>query len=180
MKKYKSNYLFTLIFQISNIFLSFFPGLCIMWIFLHPNASGESWQIFPLYLIFILLFVVLGNAIHLLICLFTKHNVYIDEETITVTGRKRLTQKMNLKDVKHVVFDHGMIARVNVKPCSIALFDASYSNYVNIENPSFLMICELQKKLKNVKFKFNNYRWYISWCCIVTAICTIISVISLF
>lgn len=177
MKQYKSNYLFTLMFQLSNMWLMFFPGIFIM-LLLRPNGLEEVLGIFPLYLISILFFIIFGNAIHFLICLFTKHNVYIDEETITVKGRKRLTQSMELKDVKHVVFDHGVIVRTGGKPCSIALFDDSYSNYVNIENPSFLMICELKKRLKNVKFKFNNYKWYIIWCCSITAISIILCLVS--
>ena len=40
--------------------------------------------IFPMYLVLTLFFFVLGNVIHFLISLFTKHKVYIDEEVVTL------------------------------------------------------------------------------------------------
>lgn len=170
MKKYKSNYLFTLMFQLYNMYLSFLPGICLMWIALNPNEIEGLIYIFPMYLVLTLFFLIFGNVIHFLISLFTKHKVYIDEESITIQGKKIVTQSMKFKDVKNVVFDHGTIGKVSSTPCSITLFDHYYySNSLVIENPSFFMICELQKRCKNAKFKFNNYKWYIIWCCISTA-----------
>jgi regulatory protein YycH of two-component signal transduction system YycFG len=108
--------------------------------------------------------------IHFLISLFTKHKVYIDEESITIQGKKIVTQSIKIEDVCHVIFDQGTITRYGGgTPCSITLFDSDYNKSVIIENPSFFMICELQKRCKNAKFKFNNYKWYIIGCCISTA-----------
>ncbi len=162
MKKYKSNYLFTVMFQLCSLFISFFPGIFLMWLLINPNDSEGVLYIFPLYIVLILFFIVLGNAIHFLISLFTKYTVYIDEKTITVQGKRILTQSMTLEDVKYIVFDHGLMTKYGGgSPCSITLFDASYSKSLTINNPSFLLICELQKRLKYATFKFNNYKWYI-------------------
>lgn len=169
MKKYKSNYLFTIMFQWYNKYLSFLPGIFIMIAFLTPEEPGAGMAIFPIHFFITLFFLVLGNVIHFLISLFTKHKVYIDEDSITLQGKKIVTQSMNFKDVKNVVFDHGSIGRFSLTPCSITLFDSDYNKSVIIENPSFFMICELQKRCKNAKFKFNNYKSYIIWCCIPTA-----------
>ena len=165
MKKYKSNYLFTLMFQVCSLFISLFPGIFLMWLLINPNEGEGVLYIFPLYIVTILFFTVLGNAIHFLISLFTKYTVYIDEKTITVQGKRILTQSMTLEDVKYIVFDHGLISKHGGSPCSITLFDASYSKSLTINNPSFLLICELQKRLKHATFKFNNYKWYIIFGC---------------
>ena len=162
MKKYKSNYLFTVMFQLCSLFISFFPGIFLMWLLINPSEGEGVLYIFPLYIVLILFFTVLGNAIHFLISLFTKYTVYIDEKTITVQGKRILTQSMTLEDVKYIVFDHGRMTKYGGgSPCSITLFDASYSKSLTINNPSFLLICELQKRLKHATFKFSNYKWYI-------------------
>ena len=165
MKKYKSNYLFTVMFQLCSFFTSFFPGIFLMLLINPPNEGEGVLYIFPLYIVLILFFTVLGNAIHFLISLFTKYTVYIDEKTITVQGKRILTQSMTLKDVKYIVFDHGCVGKCGGSPCSITLFDASYSKSLTINNPSFLLICELQKRLKHATFKFNNYKLYIIFGC---------------
>jgi hypothetical protein len=166
MKKYKSNYLFTVMFQLCSLFISFFPGIFLMWLLINPNEGEGVLYIFPLYIVLILFFTVLGNAIHFLISLFTKYTVYIDEKTITVQGKRILTQSMTLEDVKYIVFDHGRMTKYGGgSPCSITLFDASYSKSLIINNPSFLLICNLQKRLKHATFKFNNYKWYIIFGC---------------
>ena len=166
MKKYKSNYLFTVMFQLCSLFISFFPGIFLMWLLINPSEGEGVLYIFPLYIVLILFFTVLGNAIHFIISLFTKYTVYIDEKTITVQGKRILTQSMKLEDVKYIVFDHGRMAKYGGgSPCSITLFDASYSKSLTINNPSFLLICELQKRLKHATFKFSNYKWYIIFGC---------------
>ena len=166
MKKYKSNYLFTVMFQLCSLFISFFPGIFLMWLLINPSEGEGVLYIFPLYIVLILFFTVLGNAIHFLISLFTKYTVYIDEKTITVQGKRILTQSMTLEDVTYIVFDQGIITKYGGgSPCSITLYDASYNKSLTINNPSFLLICELQKRLKHATFKFNNYKWYIIFGC---------------
>ncbi len=166
MKKYKPNYMFTIMFQLCSLFLSFFPGIFIMWLVLNPNEAEGVLYIFPLYIVLILFFTVLGNVIHFLISLFTKHSVHIDEKTITVQGKRILTQCMPLEDVNYVVFDQGTISKYGGgAPCSITLYDIKYDKSLTIKNPSFLLICELQKRLKHATFKFNNYKWYIIFGC---------------
>jgi hypothetical protein len=91
--------------------------------------------------------------------------VYIDEKNITLQGKRILTQSMSLEDVNYIVFDQGTITKCGGSPCSITLFDASYSKNLTINNPSFLLICELQKRLKHATFKFSNYKWYIIFGC---------------
>ena len=146
-----------------------------MWLLMNPNeGEGVLLKLFPLYIVLILFFTVSGNAIHFLISLFTKYTVYINEKTITVQGKRILTQSMTLEDVKYIVFDHGSIRKHSGSPCSITLFDASYSKSLTINNPSFLLICELQKRLKRATFKFNNYKWYIIFGCSFIAFAVLI------
>jgi len=162
MKKYKFNYLFTVMFQLCSFLISFFPGIFLMLLLINPNEGEGVLYIFPLYIVLILFFTVLGNAIHLLISIFTDYHVYIDEKNITIQGKRILTQSMSLEDVNYIVFDHGTITKYGGgSPCSITLFDASYSKSLIINNPSFLLICNLQKRLKHATFKFNNYKYYI-------------------
>ena len=162
MKKYKSNYMFTLMFQLCNALLSFFPGTIIMWIWLNPDEAEYAIYIFPLYILLILFFAILGNIIHFLICLFTKHKVYLDKETITVTEKG----SMKLDDIRFIIFDQGYLTRYGGgKPCSVQLFNADDSENLEIRNPSFFMILSLFKQCKNAKFKFKNYKFYIIFCC---------------
>jgi hypothetical protein len=137
-----------------------------MWLLINPNEGEGVLYIFPLYIVLILFFTVLGNAIHLFISIFTAFHVYIDEKNITIQGKRILTKSMSLEDVNYVVFDQGAITKYGSgSPCSITLFDASYNKSLTINNPSFLLICELQKRLKHATFKFNNYKWYIIFGC---------------
>ena len=99
----------------------------------------------------------------------------IDEKTIIVQGKKILTRCMPIENVAYVIFDHGKIRKYGGgTPCSITLYDVNYEKYLTINNPSFLLICELQKRLKHADFKFNNYKWYIAWCSFFTVFSVIL------
>ena len=175
MKRYKPNFLFTPMFQMCSMFLTFFPGLFIMLIIYNPHNIGEALYIFPAYAGLFLFAIVLCNTIHFIICLFKKHVVFIDETMITVKGNNIAAQSMRLEEVKHVVFDQGEMTKTgHNKSCSITLYNESYQALV-INNPSFLMICELQRRLKKAKFKFNNYKWYIIWGCASTLGCLLLA-----
>ena len=170
MKKYKPNYMFTIMFQLCNLFLSFFPGFVIMWICLNPEEAASALYVIPLYIVLILCFVVLGNVFHFIICLFTKHRVYIDETSVTVKGKRIMEQTMKLEDVSLVTFDQGMITRYGGgTPCSLNLFNADRSESIRISNPSFFMILNVQKRCKRAGFKFENYKWYIFSSIVFTA-----------
>ena len=121
--------------------------------------------------------IVLGNIIHFLICLFTEPKVYIDEELITVHGYKNLTQSMKIEDVRLILFDHGMIMKYSAVPCSLTLFDEDCGESLSINHPSFFLILEINKRCKKAKFKFNNYKWYIIWCCVATACSIVLSLL---
>lgn len=162
MKKYKPNYMVTIMFQLCNMFIAMFPGIAIMWIILNPKDIKGVLYIFPTYLVIVLFFIIFGNIIHLIISLFKKHRVFIDNEFLTVKGKKELTQKIKLCDVKNITLDHGVISKVGGGTAfSINLFNDDYSKSVNISNPSFFMVIEIIKKCKNAKVKFNNWKWYI-------------------
>ena len=162
MKRYKSNYLFTPMFQLCNLFLSTFPGAFLMWLFLNPNEAKEVLYIFPMYIIIILFFTLLGNIIHFLISIFTKHKVFIEGDTITLKGKNIETQSMKLSDVKFVTFDQGTITKYGGgTPCSIGLYSSDYSQAVEISNPSFFMIIEINKRCRTAKFEFENRKYYI-------------------
>ncbi|MBR5121234.1 MAG: hypothetical protein IKU89_01655, partial [Oscillospiraceae bacterium] len=91
MKKYKSNYVFTIMFQVCNIFLSGFPGLFIVVLLFKPQAAIYI----PLFGCGVVcFFVVIGNILHFIISMFTKPSVYIDEHTISVKSKKAYTQCM--------------------------------------------------------------------------------------
>lgn len=176
MKKYKSNYMFTIMFQICSFLLSLFPGIFIMWLVTNPDDAMGVLYIFPSYIVLILFFTVLGNVIHFIISLFTEHKVYIDEKTITLKGKKILTESMKTEDVGLIVFDHGMITKYGGNiPCSITLINHDDTESLNINNPSFFMILKIKNQCKKAKFKFNNWKWYIIWCMIFTAFNTVLS-----
>ena len=165
MKQYKSNYVFTYIFQQYNFLLTLLPGLFIILI---STDVESTFNIFHIYILFLLVAIVLGNIIHFLICLFTEHKVYIDEELITVKVGENLTQSIKFEDVSLVLFDHGMLLRSGIVPCSITLFTEDCDKNLNVNHPSFFLILEINKRCKKAKFKFNNYKWYIIWCCVFT------------
>ena len=64
MKKYKSNYLVTIMFQLCNMFLITFPGVFIMWLLFNPDDQQGVLYIFPTYGLLILYFIVFGHLIH--------------------------------------------------------------------------------------------------------------------
>lgn len=166
MKKYKSNYLFTVMFQMCSSLTSFFPGILIMWLMKNPDEVKGILYMFLVYIALISFFTVLGNVIHLIICIFKDYHVYIDEKNITLQGKGIVTQSMPLEEVNLIVFDQGaMTKHGGGLPCSITLFDAQNNKRLTINHPSFLLICELQKRLKHARFKFNNYKWYIIYGC---------------
>ena len=177
MKRYKFNYAFTFTFQMYNFLLIMFPGLFIMLVSI--NGMEDIAYLFGMYIFLFLLAVVLGNAIHFLICLFTEHHVYIDEETITLEGKKILTESMKTEDVGLIVFDHGTLSKYGRgEPCSVNLFNHDYSKSLQINRPSFFMILEIKKQCKKAKFKFNNWKWYIIWCGVDTAAFAVLSLFA--
>ena len=175
MKTYKSNYVFTFTFQMYNFLLTFFPGLFILWV--SANGIEGIVYLFRMYIFLLLFAIVSGNTIHFLICLFTEHHVYIDEETITLEGKKIWTESMKMKDVGLIVFDHGSLPSKYCRgiPSSLTLINHDDTESLNINNPSFFMILEIKKQCKNAKFKFNNWKWYIVWCVIATVALAILS-----
>ncbi|MBR6768989.1 MAG: hypothetical protein IKM34_05835 [Clostridia bacterium] len=161
MKKYKSNHMFTVMFQICNEFLAVIPGIIIAWVWFRPDEAKQAVYImFPSCILLILFFVILGNVIHFLISLFTKYKVYLDKDAITVTG----TGSMKLDDIRFIIFDQGQLPTFGSRDCSIQLFNADDSESLEIQNPSFLMIRSLCKRCKKAKFKFKNYKFYIIIC----------------
>lgn len=171
--------MFTIMFQLCSFLLSLFPAIFIMNLTLNSNKATELLYIFPSYAALILFFAVLGNAIHFLISLFAKYTVYIDETTITTQGKRIPTQSMLLNDVNYVIFDQGTVQKYGGStPSSIILYDIHYDKSLTITNPSFLLICELQKRLKHATFKFNNYKWYIIWSCLSAVFAIIISLFA--
>ena len=174
MKQYKSNYVFTYIFQHYNFLLTLLPGLFIILI---STDVESTFNIFHIYILFLLVAIVLGNIIHFLICLFTEPKVYIDEELITVKVWENLTQSIKFEDVSLVLFDHGMLLRRGIVPCSITLFTEDCDKNLNVNHPSFFLILEINKRCKKAKFKFNNYKWYIIWCCVATACSIVLSLL---
>ena len=167
MKKYKSNYAFTIMFQLCNIFLSGFPGIFIVVLFFEPQAAIYT----PLFGCGIVcFFVVIGNISHFIISLFTKPRVYIDEHAILVKSKKACTQCMAFEDVAYIEFDEGVISKSgNGQPASIILFNKDYSQSLIICNPSFFLIVEINKRCQKANFKFKNYKWHIVLCSLFTA-----------
>lgn len=167
MKKYKSNYVFTTMFQLCNIFLSGFPGIFIVALCFEPQAAIYT----PLFGCGIVcFFVVIGNILHFIISVFTKPIVYIDEHTISVKSKNAFTQCMAFEDVAYVEFDEGVISKFsNDHPASIRLFNKDYSQSLIIGNPSFFMIVEINKRCRKANFKFKNYKWHIVLCSLFTA-----------
>ena len=176
MKKYKPNYMFTVMFQLCNLFLSFLPGFFIIVLRFETKSAIYT----PILgIMIVMLFMVIGNVPHFIVSLFTKHQVYIDEYSITVKGKKICTQYMNFEDVRFVIFDQGAISKYgNGKPCSICLFNSDCSKNLLVRNPSFFLMVEINKRCKNAKFKFNNYKWYIIWCVLFTAFSTFLVLFS--
>lgn len=177
MKRYKLNYIFTFAFQIYNVLLSLFPGVLICWI--STNGAEGIVHIFQMYLALLLLAIVFGNTIHFLICLFTEHKVYIDEKTITLKGKKILTESMKTEDVGLIVFDPGMLKRQGgIIPCSITLINQDDTESLNINNPSFFMVLTIKKQCKKAKFKFDNWELYIIWCIVGNVFITVRSLFA--
>lgn len=172
MKKYKLNYIFTFTFRIFIYLLTLFPGLFIRWIF--GDGAEHPVNIFRMYIFLLLFAIIAGNVIHFLICLFTEHKVYIDEETITLEGKNILTESMKTEDVGLIVFDLGMFQRYGRNiPGSLTLINHDDTESLNINHPSFFMIPEIKKRCKNAQFKFHDWEWYIIWCVIFTVFCAV-------
>ena len=174
MKKYKPNYMVTPMFQICNAFIGMGPGIAIMWVMINPEKKNDVLYVFPVYLSIILFMIIFGNIIHLIISIFKKHRVFIDNEFLIVKGKRELTQKIKLCEVKNIIIDHGAISKVGGKPFSINLFNDDYSQGINIDNPSFFMVVEILNKCKYSKVKFNNWKWYIISCLLFTVFCVIL------
>ena len=167
MKKYKSNYMFTLMFYLCNMLLAFLPGLIIIGLFLEPVKPIGIEVVAFLRVLFIVFCTLVGNVLHFIISMFTKHHIFVDKNKLTLQDKKILAQSVMLDDVKFVVFDHGEVSRAKYTPCSINLYVNNRKQGISIKNPSFLLICYLNRRCKNAKFRFNNYKWYIIWSIVV-------------
>lgn len=177
MRKYRSNYLVTIMFQLCNMFLITFPGVFLMWILLNPDDTEGVLYIFPTYGILVLFFIVFGNVIHFITTIFTKHKVFIYDNKIEIKGKKILTKSINIGDVRHIIIDQGTISKTgSVTAFSINLFNNDYSESLQINNPSFFMIVDLIRNCKNARVKFNNFKWYIISCILFTLFAFILCV----
>ena len=179
MKKYKSNYMFTIMFQICNMFLITFPGAFLMWLIFNSNEKEGVLYIFPTYGLLILFFIVLGNVIHFIVSIFTQYKVFIDETKIEIKGKKILTKSINIEDVKYITIDQGTITKYGGgTPFSVTLFNIDYSNSLQIDNPSFLMTVNIIRSCKNAKVKFNNWKWYIVSCILFTLFAIVLCIVG--
>ena len=179
MKKYKSNHMVTIMFQLCNMILITFPGAFIMWLLINPDDQQSILYIFPTYGLIILLFIIFGNLIHFITALFTKHKVFVYDNKVEIKGKKMLTKSMNLDDIKHIIIDQGTITKYGGGTAfSVNLFNDNYSDSLQINNPSFLMILYLIKNCKNAKVKFNNYKWYIVSCILFTVFAIVLCIIG--
>lgn len=178
MKKYKSNYMVTIMFQLCNMFLITFPGVFIMWLLINPDDQLGVLYIFPTYGLLILFFIVFGNLIHFITALFTKHKVFIYDNKVEIKGKKIITKSMNLDDIKHIIIDQGTITKHGGGTAfSVNLINDNYSDSLQINNPSIFMILYLIKNCKNAKVKFNNYKWYIISCILFTVFAIVLCII---
>lgn len=179
MKKYKSNYMVTIMFQICNMILITFPGTFLMWLILNTNEKEGVLYIFPTYGAIILICIIFGNIVHFIISIFTKHKVFIEDTKIKIKGKKILTKSMDIDDVKNIIIDQGTITKYGGgTPFSVTLFNTDYSNSLQIDNPSFLMTVNIIRSCKNAKVKFNNYKWYIISCSLFTLFAIILCIIG--
>ena len=157
-------------FNLCNIFLSCVPMIVIMIL----SLNIESAKYIPLYVLFMIGFcIILGNMVHFIICIFSKHTVFIEGTTLTHKSKRILTQSIDLDEVSFVIFDQGTIGKVSSTACSLTLYNNDYTKRVHIKNPSFFLIVEINKRCKNAKFKFNNYKHWI----IMASICTVIGLL---
>ena len=156
MKSYKPNYLSTITVFISCTFLACIPFIFVMILFIEKDLK-EALLIIPLFIIMILIFVILFNIIHFIISIFTKKRVFIDDTEIKVSGKKILTQSILIDEVRYITIDLGIVTKYNGgTPASINLFNEDYTKYVNIDNPSFLMMINVLRRCKEAKISFKN------------------------
>lgn len=179
MKKYKANYMVTIMFRICNMILITFPGAFLMWLILNPNEKEGVLYIFPTYGVILFFCIIFGNIIHFIVSLFTKHKVFIDKTKVELKGKKLLTKAINIEEVKYILIDQGTITKYGGGSAfSVTLFNIDYTKLLQIDNPSFFMILCLIKNCKNAKVKFNNYKWYIIFCILFTIFSVILCFVS--
>lgn len=180
MKRYKSDYFLAGALPVCNALLSLAPGIVIMAMFLDSAKAEKISGVFLGFCIAYLV-VLIGLGIFSFIAgSFAEYKVCIDENTITVKDEESLAQSMRLEDVSHVMFDQGKYSKYYSirRPCLLTLSNADASQSLSIRNPSVSMICELCKRLKNVKFEYYHFKFYIIRFCIVIAVSIIACVLA--
>ena len=124
MKKYKNDCHFHIVNSSLIIFLSALPGMLI-WTFFNSNEKKFAvLSDFFFGFCFLLLFeTVIVSAIYI----HSKHQVYIDEKSITIKRNQNLTENMKFEDVFYILFDHGRPQGYRSWiPFSITLLDSNY------------------------------------------------------
>lgn len=137
MKKFRHNYTSTYLLQVLCLVL-FIPPMVIAICGLtqsHENYPlGELLSVGLLATgVGLLAFILLCNLIHLIIGIFTKPLILIDEAGISYQG-----QKIRFDEVEHIRFELGHLRKYSGgDPCTLSLFK-NCETVMSIEHPSFI------------------------------------------
>jgi hypothetical protein len=165
MKKYKLNYVFTVMFHFCNWFLALIPGSAIIWGVPWRREANSIPEVVIFELVLILFLIVLGNVIHFFISLSKEHTVFIDEATVTVKEKDGTEQFIKLDSVKQIGLNCGLVSKHGeTEACSISLNGSEQGESMEIKNPSFFLICTLLRRCKNYKLKLEGVKAYLLIC----------------
>ena len=159
MKKYKHNYMISPMVNLTNVLLMVFPGIFIYILIVDPKKIVQSTG----FLLMLIYFDVVFTIIHLIVSIFTKHMVFIDDKSITINHKKQPPQSIKIDDVCMICFELGG----KYSPCKLTLHKANEkpTESVIIKNPSLFMFLEIKKRCKNATFKFKNWKFSIFLLC---------------
>ena len=160
MKKYKHNYMISPMVNLTNLLLMVFPGIFIFILMVDPEKIVQSTG----FLLMVVLFDVVFMIIHLIVSIFTKHMVFIDDNSITINHKKQASHSIKIDDVCTICFKLGG----RHSPCELTLHKTNEkpTESVIIANPSLFMFLEIKKRCKNATFKLKNWKFYIFLLCL--------------
>lgn len=147
MRKFKHNYLSTYLFQMMA-FCLFIPPMVFTICGLVNTREDISLIIALMMSIFLtifmlVLFFLLCNLINLIIWIFAKSLILIDEDGVSYKG-----EKIRFEEVEHIRFELGHIRKYSGgDPCALLLWkDLNGEAAMEIKRPSFIATCMILKR----------------------------------
>lgn len=149
----RNNYFIQFCIFITMLLYGLLPGMVIMFMLLEVNYSiMDILKITLAFIIVPVVFFAFFSIINYPISLLIKPKLYLYENEFVFKNNS-----YNYDDIIEIELDLGAVSRTSNRPTQLVLYRRKKEGIV-IRNPSLSMIYNVCKKMKNAKFRIDNWK----------------------